>query len=474
MNRFYEKTRKLDNIAVLIFSLLFMTVGFLQASSLTFGHPIISVLQWPTVGLGCLILLERFINFKHYVKTRGIILLILFAAGYVVSTIITFKYGYYNNVRTLAFMVMQFGLLYATDSDSDPEVSRRRFRICANFFLIGTAVLSILSFVFLFTGYTKVFYPAAGEEGPIYYIGFNIGRLFGAYWDPNIAATMAAVAIIISVFFAVYTKKVVLRVVYIVNAVIELMYISFADSRTGHLCLFAGAVVATLIFAIKYIRLAKPVLNIIATVAAVAICAGAVIVAPDTIQKGYNSIVHSINGGADSSDASQSLPDDVFDRGYDTSADISNRRFDIWKGAVEIFKTSPVFGVSRANILPYVDENLPDSYLVTNDHMRFDSMHNMYFEILASQGAFGLTVFLIFMVLVIYGVFGNLRTLWEHKRFDLFALVFCIAVTVCASTLVMAEIVYVTSPISTMLWIALGCMNHYIVCDCDKKRIDKQ
>ncbi len=35
----------------------------------------------------------------------------------------------------------------------------------------------------MFSGYTKIFYPEAGAEGPIYYIGFMYGRLFGAYWD---------------------------------------------------------------------------------------------------------------------------------------------------------------------------------------------------------------------------------------------------------------------------------------------------
>ena len=175
MSNFYSKTRKIDKIGVTVFSLLFLTVGFLQASSLTFGKPIISWVQWPTVALGCLLLLERFINFKHYLKTRGIILLIIFAAGYVVSSLLTFKYGYYNNVRTLAFLAMQFGLLYATDSDSDPEDSRKRFTVCANYFLAGTAVLTVLSFVYMFSGYTKVFFPAVGEEGPIYYIGFVDG-----------------------------------------------------------------------------------------------------------------------------------------------------------------------------------------------------------------------------------------------------------------------------------------------------------
>ena len=197
---------------------------------------------------------------------------------------------------------------------------------------------------------------------------------------------------------------------------------------------------------------------------------------PSAIRNGYNTLVH-IQAQHNNENSTQTspptnqtvpptenhnIPDDVFDRGYDTSEDISNRRFDIWKSAVEIFKTSPVFGISRANILPYVDDNLPDSYLVTNEYMRFDSMHNMFFEILVSQGAVGLITFLTFIIFVIVGIFKYGKYLWYHKYFPLFTVILSIAASACMSTLVMAEIVYVTSPISTIFWISISCLNHYI------------
>ena len=80
------------------------------------------------------------------------------------------------------------------------------------------------------------------------------------------------------------------------------------------------------------------------------------------------------------------------------------------RALLKFLKTSPVFGISRANILPYVDDNLPDSYLVTNEYMRFDSMHNMFFEILVSQGAVGLITFLTFIIFVIVGIFSMVNT----------------------------------------------------------------
>lgn len=474
MENFYKKTRKFDKICVLVFSILFLTVGFLQASSLTFGKPIISWVQWPAVALGCLIILERLINFKHYIKTRGIILLVIFALSYAAASVWTIRYGWYENARFLAFMVFQFGILYSTDCSENPDNSKKRFTICAVYYLIGTAVLSLLSFYFLLSGHTKIFYPEAGAEGPIYYIGFLYGRLFGAYWDPNIGATMAAVAVMISTYFIVKTKNVFVRIIYILSAVLQVFYVSFSGSRTGQLCLIAGVLFFVLPTAVKYRFFKNRIFH--AASAAVIVIVSVVItyIVPVAVRDGYNAYVHmqqSHSGNTVNTPPqdqvmppvnNNDIPNDVFDRGYDMSEDISNRRFDIWKSAVDIFKSSPVFGVSRANILPYVDDNLPDSYLVTNEYMRFDSMHNMYFEILASQGALGIISFLAFIILVIAGIFKYGKYLWEHEHFILFAAILSIAATVCMSTLVMAEIVYVTSPISTIFWISIGCMNHFI------------
>ena len=69
-------------------------------------------------------------------------------------------------------------------------------------------------------------------------------------------------------------------------------------------------------------------------------------------------------------------------------------RSDIWKSAIEVFLTSPVVGVSHNNVLAYVYDNVPNSYLVTNDHMDFDSMHNVFFDILVGQGVIGLAIYL--------------------------------------------------------------------------------
>lgn len=490
MEKLYAKTRRLDYWGVTLFMLMFLTVGFLQAGSLTFGKPIISWVQWPAIALGCVLLVVRLFNIKHYMHSRGILLLVLFGVSYVLSSLWTIRYGWYENARTLVFMAFQFGLMYATDDGTDREKSKKQLYICSVYYLIGTAVLSLLSFVSMIAGYAKVFYPAPGEEGPVYYIGFWYGRLFGVYWDPNIAATMAALAVIISLYFMMRTRKPVLRTLCVLSVILQVCYIAFSGSRTGQICLLAGMLFFLLLTVIRrYIHMNK-VLLVCASLGVIVATVIFSFYMPKVIQKGTNFVIQYIQEKEQSdpsdtpsdsdtdtpqetddiTDSEDGVPEDIFDRGYNLSEDISNRRFDIWNGAVEIFLTSPVLGVSRANILPYVDDNLPNSYLVTNDYMRFDSMHNMFFEILASQGALGIILFIVFAVYTVLGILRQWTSLWNSEEFSLIALLIGIAATVCASTLVMAEIVYVTSPISSMFWIGLGYLNR-VVTDIKREKL---
>ena len=103
---FYRKSQSILQGLELLFKCLFLIIGFLQACSLTFGNIIISVFQWPMIFLGAVLLLYRLIYFPKYLKTRGIILLILFAISYFISMLVNYQYGgLHENTRYLMFMI---------------------------------------------------------------------------------------------------------------------------------------------------------------------------------------------------------------------------------------------------------------------------------------------------------------------------------------------------------------------------------
>ena len=147
----------------------------------------------------------------------------------------------------------------------------------------------------------------------------------------------------------------------------------------------------------------------------------------------------------------------IFDRGY-SSDDISNRRFDLWKSSIEIFKTSPIFGVGFENIENYSYKNLPNTYLINNDYKEFDNFHNLIFNVLASQGIIGITILLIIFVYVSVNIIRYIKYLFkQNKKNNLIdaLLITCVLIGF-VSSMFIGDIIYYFSPSTVMFWFYLG------------------
>lgn len=462
METLYRKTEKPVLVLELIFKLLFITYGFLQASSITFGNKIISVVLWPTIALGGLLILYRFLFFKKYKDSTGIYILIFFAVSYAISSIFMRQYGVSENFRYLVFLTLQFGMLYAYKNGDCVDKVKKHFQICMQYVCLVTAVLALTSFVLMFSGYNKAFVSLDNPEAPPYYIGFANGRLYGAYWDPNIGALTAVVVILLSVYFIIKHKHWVLKTLHALNLTLQVCYVAFSDSRTGRVALLTSVFCLSVFLLLKKVNIKKLALKVVCIIAASLVIAVAAYELPAGIQSGYNLTVQSMmkdDGNVDSPDKPNSL---VIERGGELETDPSNRRFDIWESAVDIFKSSPIYGASRGNLLKYVEAELPTSYLITNDYIHFSSMHNVFFEILASQGILGIVPFLAFALLIVIHLFRNRKLLFESEEFSAFAAILACMVAVCTASMFIIEIVYVVSPASSVFWIGLGYMNKFI------------
>ena len=462
METLYRKTEKPVVVLELIFKLLFITYGFLQASSLTFGNKIISVVLWPTIALGGLLILYRFLFFKKYKDSTGLYILIFFAFSYAISSFFMRQYGISDNFRYFVFLVLQFGMLYAYKNGDCIEKVKKHFQICMQYVCFGAAVLSATSFILMFSGYNKAFVSLDNPEAPPYYIGFAYGRLYGAYWDPNIGALTAVVVILLSVYFIIKHKHWALKTLHALNLTLQVCYVAFSDSRTGRVALLTSVFCLSVFLLLKKVNIKKIALKVVCIITASLVIAVAAYELPVGIQSGYNLTVQSMTKDDENVDAPNKQNSMVIERGGELESDPSNRRFDIWKSAIDIFKSSPIYGVSRGNLLKYVEAELPTSYLITNDHIHFSSMHNVFFEILASQGILGVVPFLIFAILMAIRLFKNRKLLFESEDFSAFASILACLVAVCTASMFIIEIVYVVSPASSVFWIGLGYINKFI------------
>lgn len=487
MEKLYNKTTKPIEFLEVVFTIMFMVVGFLQCSCLTFGKPIISIVQWPTIFFGGLLVLYRLLFLKKFIRVKSIFLLVGFIASFILSMVVNIKYGFYENFKGLIFIVFQIGVVYAFDTEKSAEKLIKKFNVVALFYLGFICLLSVISIVFLLKGVSEI-YPQ--EVGPTIVVGFAWGRLFGAYWDPNIAAAMNAIAVAISVYFIMRFKNIFFRILMIFGIIVNVVYIAFSDSRTGIVTLCISSIVffAFYLFNKGFKGLKCNGLRIVACVVAVVVIAGLTLKLPGAIKDGYNAYTtakynqvledsvpeESVNENIENSvvneqteavqpalaEDNQQAPPTISSDGReeDISNDISNRRFDIWKSAVEIFKTTPIVGTSHFNIVPYAQEIMPDAYILTNDHMVFYTMHNFFVDVLVSQGLLGIATIVGAALWMVVFLLKKFKLFNNGKSATLNFVALSVVLTVIASSLFMTEIVYVITPLTLMFWLSLGVL----------------
>ena len=446
------RREKLTEIGEIIFKLMFLTVGFLQYSRLTFGNPVISWIQWPMLALGGVLLALRVKDWKEYAATKGFWLLILFALSYLISSVVNIGYGWYDNLRFLAFLGLEITLLYSYSKASPDETSRRHTEICMWYYISLTFLLSLLSFVFLFLGVKAIFEQ---DFGPTYNIGFWWGRLFGAYWDPNIAAVMAVICCAFCLCLFIKHKHWLIRTYLVLNVLLQLVYIEFSDSRAGKVCLIIATAVLGFMYALRLLSVKKAVLRVTLSLAVAVVVTALVLGVVALSGEVYNNTV---------AEMEETVGEEVYlepiGREGDIAQDVSNRRFDIWGSALELFRSSAVVGVSHGNIVAYAEENLPDTYIINNDHMVFNTMHNVLVDILASQGIIGLGLFLAAAIVIAVGILKKMPRYFASKHFYTYAALFSVVLTALVSSMFMTEIVYVISPLTLIFWVSAGCLSH--------------
>lgn len=432
-----------------------LTVGFLQDCSLSFNRPMISYVLWPSVLLAGLACLYRAAHFRRYLKSKGSWILIALCAGYLISTILSVRYGWYENIRTLILQGFLFFMVYCYPADGSAQERKKR-NVWIGYYLVACAVLTVLSFVYFLMGKNEIFRPEIASV-PLYYTGFFWGRLYGVYWDPNIGALMCCVSLLLAAGVFRASKHRGIKVLMAVLALLDVFYIAFSDSRTNRIALVAGVAVFAALAVERSSRKRR-------AAACALLAVFAAIILPFSIKMVYNNVAQASLAAkqeADSAESAETETPEVTLAGTEAvvresdGTDVSNRRFDIWESAVDIFLEKPLFGVGHNTVLAFVEEELPDSYLINNDHMDFSSMHNTFLDVLVAQGIVGFLLYLAMGVVSIVTVGKHWRDVCRNTENRCIAFCAVIVSMVCASCF-MSEIIYVCSPMSFIFWMGLG------------------
>lgn len=452
LNQSMEKITSLFKYCYIIHILL-------AFNTLLVDKAILNVTSVIVLVLGVVCILYRFVHIKNYIRYPFVILYILFLVLFGVSCLFNIHYGVTENAKIFMWMTFQFGLLYAFDLKKDEEKVRKEFRI-SMFLIIGiTSVMNLISMIMMFVNYCGY---CIMDDGRSFLIGVAYwGRLYGIHTDPNYGSVLSVIALIAGIYFFLKLKKTWLRVLMIISAALQAMFIIFSVSRTG---LVATCVCMLLFWFMYSLHKKKKIIRacIVAVVAVVVVLG-----VNKGVVSGYNYAVTQISKLQEEHKKPEKVDDKKkdemvkLDRKEELEGDVSNRRFDLWKNAVDMAKTSPVVGVSFGNFIPYAEENLPDCYMISNNFATFNAFHNMFMDLIASQGIIGFIVFIGIMLSSLWYLLKHYKTIPEADK-PVCAFLFSACTAMLVSSLFVSEILYVNNQVTVLFWTLWGFLIYFV------------
>lgn len=442
-----------------IFKFGYLLLTFFSFNSFLYYQPFMKHFIIVAVLYGVLCILYRILHINQYKKTPFIILAGLFLVSYVLTMFLNMHFGLRENIEGLVWLSFLLILLYIGDTSQDNKEITAQFKQISIFFIILATCSFIISLGTMIAGYSNIF---QANDSTTVIQGFAWGRLWGAFSDPNRGATIASISIMLCLYFFTTKKHLLLRVLLLFSILLAFFYLVLSDSRTGLLTLICAVFFWTFIkISLSHAanlnwwkRIFILILSVLIAVGAGAAIQGGKIVYNQTISylTTHNNIsyMHEENT--------------QIEREYGDDVDISNRRFELWESGLSLFKTAPITGVGFRNILPATQERVPDAYSVNNSYTQFNAFHNMWVDILASQGIIGFVIFFPFILGCAIKGFKLLGLyMSKGQRDDGTVLCSIIAtIIIClVSAFVQSDVVFVNTPIAVIFWIFLGFAMNY-------------
>lgn len=420
---------------------------------------------------GILILGCMAIQMQRYKSMCNIKLNLFFITSYVFSSVCMYRYGFTDNGKECIWLFLSMIVLYASSYCYTREEIKKEFQVLSVVWAVYCTVINAISISMVVWG--REYGVQTYSEGVKGYkvIGFKWGRLWGLYDDPNHGATIAVAAIILALYLIWSTEKKWLKAIWLLTILVQFIYISLSDSRTGLVTL----VVVTFLWSAVSMYLkgrhkgmaAKKTLGvgIITGVLLSAAVAGAVY----ECEQQYNVIDKKLEVAWKKKNKTIQKPvSGQVGRKKDLVQDASNGRLDIWESGFEISKTSPVYGVSFRNMTAYAEEKLPKTYLVNNgEGVKYDSLHNAAMDVLVSQGVIGIAIVLLILLNTVRLMRRKLGIIEKQDRYTVLAC-FTVLSAMGAGSMFLSIVFYLNAPQTYVFWLCFG----YFITFLQKERRD--
>lgn len=410
------------------------------------------------------------LKYKEYKDMYNIWLIIGMILSYVLSSLLSFRYGVTENIKEIVWMVCFMFVLYSSCHTYTIKEMKKELSVLAAIWIAYCSVVNTVSISMVTWGRDYGLYRLENGEMVEYkVVGFKWGRLWGMYDDPNHGAAIAVAAMLLALYLLFTIKNKYIKPLLVISMVIQFLYIVLSDSRTGMVMIGAAGFLWTFVLLYRRLRtqekgmIKRTFLSIVTGLLVACLLFGGTYFS----KQGYNILEQKVEASQknnsqknDSQKKSNSVrkpnKSAQVGRKADIEKDVSNGRLTIWKSGLEVAGTSPVFGVSFRNIIAYTEDHLPDTYLINpTEDGKYDSLHNSVMDVLVSQGLLG--------ILLLAALVGNTIRLMKRKlcavrQEDWYfaAFSFITAAVMVAGSMFLTMVFYLNSPETYIFWLCLG------------------
>lgn len=468
MEKYYNMNKSIVKALEWGFRLAYLLLGVASFHVFLYDSPVQPVLVKLCMVLGILTLAGRLLFFRSYISTPYWWVLALFCVSFLITIVVNRQYGAAGtDFKWLIWTGMLFFLLYMCDMDREINEYKKEFKVFSHILIICSFLSSAASLYLLSQFYHAKWYTASGE---LMLAGFQWGRLWGVYTDPNYGAVFSVVVILLCIYYCKILKT-WRKIPYVIVIILNYGYIVFSDSRTAEVAMVVSVIFWILFTAVQKKENIKGIsICIIASVFfAVMFVGGTSYVKTQynvKIQQQINAMDAAEKNTANKSNVNnntqnKSQTQQQVGRAADLQKDVTNGRLALWESGVEVWKNSPIFGVGYNSFIPYAIQNLPQTYAVNNSQgTNYVSMHNEFINILAYHGIVGLGIFLIFTVLVFVTWIKTVRKIKDEDRDYMVVLTACV-LTIGVAMIFLLEGMHTNSPGTFILWTFTGYIMHY-------------
>lgn len=446
-----------------IADLFFCNIAFLQIPAYVL---LVFLFVW---GVGLVIYNQRVNN--TFFKLRFGLWIGAFLIFSFLSIIINFSATILYSLIMLLHVLVCFFVFYGMHTEPDFDFRNELYSI-ARFIVYVTTIANIIGIFCLMFGITFEWY----------WIKFTIyeNRFTGVYVNPNLLGFVSVVSIVCC--HMLYKEKLMKSVyqprvskIWIFTCVTtNLFSLILCDSNASLVLALAYAIVYIIyiFFADKTgLSASKIIFKIIALVVVGAFLISSALMLRTICQTGFsvvlsktNSIISVIMGDDDITSVISSEDDDSSQEKKEVTFGHENKNFDsgrfkLWKESINLFKISPIIGISNGNIVFYSEE-YSDGVLNYSYHQ--SDLHNGYLTILVSTGVIGFLLF---------GIFGfrfakhSAQHLFLQKktfRNDVYPCLFAFLFAYLIYAMFEKALLYDISFMVMWFWLMMGYMSCYI------------